>query len=542
MRLSWNRGHCLEVLAAAVSVPLMAAVTYAQYMPYGNQVQPQRYGVQQQSYAAQPTWQGSAAQQQAQNYGMQQPNPQYTATAYNADEGAAPQPTPMPAQDYSYQSQSVPTTYDGDCYNGCGSGCEYNYYNTFDAGCGYGGGCFNCGHNRCGGTYCMPGCGCGPRWFGGVYGLLMERGRSNCVPLGFVTADGAGAGYYPTDPEILLYNHTEEIGYQGGLELRFGMYVGGRGGCGPVGRPYNAYGGGAYSCDSSCFGGGPTHAWEAVYWTLFEADASASLFDATGDGNRLYGMINFTGLEIDPGDGFRDANVFFDYGPPTTDNSAPYDVEVRQLTVRNTFSAQNIELNLLRLPMAFGGNSCGCGPRCALTALAGFRFMRFDDDFWFRSDWERMDTNALGFNAYDIQVDNTLYGAQIGGSGTYRFGSSGRLAFHCGTTVGFYGNHMEMSQFMNDARFANGTLEDFDIDSTEDNVSVVGEIRLGLSYQCHRNWRIYSGWRLLGVTGVAVAVDQIPGGVYTTPQEVGFINGEGSFLLHGLQSGLEYTY
>jgi hypothetical protein len=234
--------------------------------------------------------------------------------------------------------------------------------------------------------------------------------------------------------------------------------------------------------------------------------------------------------------------VFFDYGPPTTDNSAPYDVEVRQLSVRNTFSAQNVELNLLRLPMAFGGNCCGCGPRCEMTALVGFRLMRFDDDFWFRSDWERMDTNELGYNAYDIQVDNTLYGAQIGGSGTYRFGSSGRLAFHCGTAVGLYGNHIEMSQFINDARFANGTLDDFDIDTTEDNVAVVGEVRVGLSYQCHCNWRFYGGWRLLGVSGVAVAVDQIPGGVFTTPQEVGFINCEGSFLLNGLQTGLEYTY
>jgi hypothetical protein len=535
MRVSWTRGRCLTVLAATVAVLHVAGAANAQYMPYGsqNQAQPQSIGVQQQSYASQT---------QAQSFAMQQPNPQYTAMSYYGNESVAPEPAPMPAQDNGNQGQSAPMMGQGGCYNG--SGCEYNYYNTFDQGCGYGCGCYNT-QQRCCGNYCMSG-GCGPRWFGGVYGLLMERSDSDCVPLGFVTDTANAPPYFPTDAEIVLENHDAAVGYQGGLELRFGMFCGGRGGSGPVGRPYGS--GGASNCDSGCAscGCGPTHAWEAVYWGLFDEDATAFLTDITADATRTHGMIDFRGLQFDPGDGLRDVNVFFDYGPPTTDNSAPYDVEIRQLSVRSTFSAQNVELNLMRLPVYRGGNYNGQGPRCEMTTMIGFRLMRFDDDLSLRSDYERMDDNTLGFLAYNVEADNTLYGAQIGGSGTYRIGYSGRLAVHCGTAVGLYGNHMEVTQWMDSpvgtvVQFANGGAGPFFVERAEDDVSVVGEIRLGASYQCHSNWRLYGGWRLLGISGVTVATDQIPS-AYITPGQVGAIDGDGALILHGLQTGLEFTY
>ncbi len=539
MRVSWTRGRRLTVLAATVAVLHVAGTADAQYMPYGSQNQAQsqsydgqRFGVQQQNYAAQP---------QAQSYGMQQPKGQYTAMAFNGNENVAPEPAPMPAQDGSNQGQSAPMMSAGGCYNGCG--CEYNYYNTFDQGCGYGCGCYNTPQPCCG-NYCMSG-GCGPRWFGGVYGLLMERSHRDCVSLGFVTDTANAPPYFPTDAEIVFDNHAADIGYQGGLELRFGMFLGGRGGSGPVGRPYGS--GGASSCDSGCAscGCGPTHAWEAVYWGLFDEDATGTLTDVTGDTSRTYGMIDFRGLQFDPGDGFRDVNVFFDYGPPTTDNSAPYDVEVRQLSVRSTFGAQNLELNLLRLPMYRGGTSGGFGPRCELTTMVGFRLMRFDDDLSFRSDYERMDDNTLGFLAYNIETDNTLYGAQIGGSGTYRIGSAGRLALHCGTAVGLFGNHTEVTEWMDSpvgttVQFSGGTGPFF-VERAQDDVSVVGEIRLGASYQCHDHWRLYGGWRLLGISGVANASDQISS-AYISPNQVGLIDSEGAMILHGLQTGLEFTY
>lgn len=575
MRLTWTRGRSLVdcslrdctlmVFAATAAVLQLAGLARAQYSPYGNPA-PQAYGVQQQNYSAQPSYQ---------NYGMGQSNPQYTAMAYYGNEQAAPAPAPMPAQmpsqDYSAMpTQSYPESvpmaqqgggYGGNCNSGCG--CENGYYNTFEPGCGYGCGGHQCGLPRTCGNYCMSGCGCGcgPRWFGGIYGLLMERTRCDYQALGF-SADDAPP-YYPTDDEIVLYNNQADIGYQGGFEVRFGMYCGGRGGCGPMGRPYasacggsacDPCGGGMMNCDSCCGAGGcggggcgcgPTHAWEFGYWQLFEDDGYYAVADSVAGGDRLHGMVDFRGLQYNAAGAYRSMNVFFDYGPATTDNTAPYDVEVRQLAVRNTFSAQNIEINLMRLPMSCCNSCCGCGPRCEMTAMAGFRIMRFDDDFWLRSDFELMNTNELQYIAYNVEADNTLYGAQIGGSGTYRCGCSGRLAFHMGTAVGLYGNHMEVTQGFASTtgliQLGNNGNAVPPYEYADDDIAMVGEIRLGASYMCHCNWRLYTGWRLLGISGVAVAQDQIPTN-FGSPQQLSYVDCDGSIILHGLQTGLEFIY
>ena len=72
-------------------------------------------------------------------------------------------------------------------------------------------------------------------------------------------------------------------------------------------------------------------------------------------------------------------------------------------------------------------------------------------------------------------------------------------------------------------------------------ISVVGEMRLGASYQAHDNWRFFGGWRVVGITGVARATEQIPS-QFLTPGQVGVINSDGSMLVHGLQMGIEFSY
>ena len=348
-------------------------------------------------------------------------------------------------------------------------------------------------------------------------------------------------------------------------------------------------GGGAAGC-----GCGPTYGFEFVYWGLFEEDGFATVSDTTTDANRLYGMMDFRGLEYTPTGllaDYRSANVFYDYGPPTVDNTAPYDVEIRNFSVRSTFSMQNAELNLLRLPAlsygcgayngggrflgrsggcgAGGCDSCcgaggcsgvggccdtgggcgcagGCAPRLSVTTVLGARFMRIDEDFWFRSDYERMDTNALGFLAYNVQADNTLYGAQLGCRSTYRLGCTGRFALHCNSNVGVYGNHIEVAQWMDAptggvVRFANNGNDTFYVENEKDDVSILGEVRLGASYQYNCNCRLYGGWRAIGVTGVALTTDQIPSS-FNSPNQVAWIHSNGSLLIHGLQAGVEYNY
>ena len=617
MRVIWIKRIALTAIAAAAVVLQGAGAAFAQYNPYSFSSQPQpagqnQYSAQtqysgqaqytgqpqqqappaysaqpsnqpQQSFATQQAWQGYSAQPQNLPYpdysnlgaAQQQPAPQYTAMSYAAMEHhaepapamvehtAAPAPTASSCATGNCQPQGAPAPmYQGSYGGGCDGGC-YNY-NTFDQGCGgigYGigrrAGCGGCGQG------CLSGacCGCRPRWFGGVYGLLMERDRGPYVPISFSTPTPAGYGYYPANGEVNLELRDADIDFQGGLEFRLGRYFGCGGGCGA---------GGCGGCDSSGCGCGPTYGMEFVYWGLFEEDATSTVSDTFVDANRLYGMIDFRGLEYDPGTGYRSVNDYYDYGPPTADHRTPVDVEVRSFTVRSTFSMQNIEANLLRLPILCGGcgayggcgaggccggcDSTGCGvscggclPRYSLTTVIGARFMRFDDDFWFRSDYEAdpAGTPTTGWLAYNVETDNMLYGTQLGCRGVYRLGSAGRFALHCSSNVGVYGNHIEVAQWMDSptgtVRYANNGNDTFYVENEKDDVSILGELRLGASYQCSCNCRVYGGWRVLGATGVALSTDQIPSS-FNSPAQTAWIHSNGSILVHGLQAGVEYNY
>jgi hypothetical protein len=405
----------------------------------------------------------------------------------------------------------------------------YSYlrdYSTFDSGGGYANGV--CGET-CRGDGCLQGCrtdccnGC-RRWFGGVYGLLMERDDSSQMPVAFTTTNGTG--WYPEDWEIAMTTADSDVGYQGGLEIRFGAYFGGHRACQSCD---------GQSCDGQSCGCGPTRAWEFVYWGLYEESNTATMTDVTWDANRTHSMINFDGLEYDPGGGARSVYVFYDTGVPTVDNSTPYDVEVRTLSARSTFQMQNVELNLLRLPML---NAC-CS-RYEMTTFLGTRIIRIDDDFRFASSFERMDTNWIGSMAYNLETDNTLYGVQIGSNGSYHCGCSGKFALHCNTAFGLYGNHIEVAHRMAGATYASDGSPAV-VETDEDDVAVVGELRAGASYRPHCNWRLYAGWRVVGISGVARATDQMPT-QFNTPGQVGTIKSDGAMLVHGLQTGMEFSY
>ena len=527
------------------TTPLATTNKYFAQVPAQSYVQApqaaQQQSVQQPNVAYQPT---TPVASQAPGYVQPHSAPQYTAM--NNPVATMPQPVaetvvqgapaancncnPAPAVNYA---QSSPVS----CYGSCDTtGCGYN---TFQPGCGVGNGC-------------LPNRGC-RNWFGGIYGLYMNAELDNWVPLAFATSTANAPPYYPTDSEIVLSTASADIGYQSGIEIRFGSTLGGRFGggscCGTTGcdTGYNTFAGGCCGMPAAC-GCGPTLAWEVGYWGLLEEEDTVYLTDTLGDATRTYGMMDFRGLEYDPGTGYRPVNDYYDYGPPTVDHSTPTDVEVRRFTVRRRFSMQNVELNLLRLPILNGcstGGCGGCGPRYEVTTLAGARFIRVDDDFLFATDYENTGTSATGSLGYNSEVDNTLYGFQLGCNGLCRFGACGRWALHCNTAVGVYGNDIEARQWMTsptgDLRYSNNGNPNFDVSSSEDEFSMVGELRLGASYQYSCNWRFYGGWRFLGMTGLALAPNQAPA-AFITPAQTGRIYSDGSVLVHGLQAGVECTY
>ncbi|QDT01442.1 BBP7 family outer membrane beta-barrel protein [Adhaeretor mobilis] len=562
-----------------------------------------------QQYQAQPVYapqQGYVAPQQG--YVVPQGPAPRVAMNFNAQPGTLPAPTPAvpadasagnPAQNYAMPAPApapnyyAPTAAAGCSTGNCGAGyamggtaygaadCGGGSYNTFGSGYGQGaaavrhglGGCGQCDDcGQCGGCG-VRGCG---NWFGGVYGLLMERDRQDKVPLVFIGADAMPVGSYPTSDAITLSTQDIETGYQGGFEARVGRWL---------------------DCDPC--GCGPRWGVEAGYWQIFEDDQTAFQVDSAT--NRMYSMMNFQGLRYDPGTGDRAMGDYFDYGPPVQpDNGDPIRVDLAR--VRNSFELLSAEVNLLRVStFGFGGGvgiaagpsygygaglgnglggrlrgrggcgaggcatggcdaggcaaeacdtcgvgacGCGCGPRFQLTSIFGFRYMEINESFMYGVDFTNTNTAATGFMDYHSDVENRLYGFQLGSRGIYRLGCAGKWGLNFGVNGGIYGNDVSSSQYFDsptgDVTFANSG-ESFYVNAMKDDISFVGEIRAGLSYQCTCHTRLYGGWRALGVTGVALATEQVPG-AYIDAAQANYVNTNGSILLHGLQAGLEFNY
>jgi len=365
MRVSWISGCKLVAMAATVVVLQGTGNAIAQFsplpqLPGQNQPYLQNQGLQnprgaqgryqanapnqvhtpQQVYPQNPAYTQNLNQIYSQNPTYPQTpiqtqmQPQYTAMAFQPNgnqpnggqtlvptaEAVAPAPmqaggyaaqagpgcnTCQPAAAPSYQSYGN----DGCANGGCAPGG--NGYNTFSNSPGYGG--LGAGL----GLGARRGC---RQWFGGVYGLYMQRAGSAWVPLAFSTDQPVGS--YPTRPEYVLNLQDVTETQHSGIEFRFGStFAGANSGC------------------------GPRYAWEVAYWGLLEDDEVAQFTDVSdADAFRLYTNIDFRGLEYDP-DGagalpYRPLNEYVDYGPPTVDYTAGGgdEIRVRSITVRNRFS------------------------------------------------------------------------------------------------------------------------------------------------------------------------------------------------------------
>ncbi|NOZ40078.1 MAG: BBP7 family outer membrane beta-barrel protein [Planctomycetes bacterium] len=605
MHFSWFRARGVMAVSAAVmalqGMVLQGGPAFAQFVPYtGGPTQGYSPYQQQTQYQQQTPYQQQAQPQ----YGAQPryAQPQYTAMAYQGSGTRAAAPTlnqpvepiaPGPAvqsapmQNYSAAPAPAPMAYDNYSSGGCATG-SCGVYNTFEGGgCGVGSGC------GVGGTFggCDTGCGAGGgflgnglgsrrggrRWFGGFYGLYMERDGNPWKGLAFSTPVASATGYYPMDSEFVLNRTDLDNDTFAGAEVRFGSTLGQ---CGNYG-------------------------WEAVYWGLVEDEQSVMITDLAADANRLYTMINQAGIQYDAdgaGAGVnRWANDYFDYAPPVANPVGLDTIRIRQVTARNNFSMQNIELNFLRMSLLGGGyysspstsgayyggglggrglggralgrggrggngasgcasggcdvggcDSCaggsacggGCASRYSLTGVLGVRYLRVDEDFLFRTDYDNETQATTGFLSRNVDVDNHLVGAQFGVNGIYRLGCSGRWALNLNSVFGVYGNRMEVWNRMDAPTGGVVTAADgstFDYRYEDNDVAFVGELRAGTSYQYSRNWRLYGGYRLLGIGGVALAFDQIAQQNVTAAQ-IQHVDSDGSIFIHGLQGGVEFTY
>jgi hypothetical protein len=288
------------------------------------------------------------------------------------------------------------------------------------------------------------------------------------------------------------------------------------------------------------------YAWEVAWWGI-EGDVQQQFVDGPLTPNfRYYGMINYAGLEYDDGGGAAPVNDYYNYQIPITGLGAETVLAQR---VRTNFWAQNFELNILRLPLYSGGCGCDCAPAFSMTGLCGVRYFRTDDDLEFGTEWDTgggtFDGWGNGTNElfHDINMENNLVGFQLGANMNYSVAT--RWNFFWDTNFGVYNNYITQHQrlynpLVGDATFAQDG-RDMDVDSNKDDIAFLGEMRLGGGYMFADHWRATLAYRAIGISGVALAPEQIQP-QYTNWADTARIHSDGSIVIHGIQAGVECVY
>jgi len=191
------------------------------------------------------------------------------------------------------------------------------------------------------------------------------------------------------------------------------------------------------------------------------------------------------------------------------------------------------------------------GAQCSklrLNMYGGVRWFRFRDSL----EYAASSTNDVFNNEaddfyYRNNVTNDLVGFQLGALGTWCTGT--RFNLFGGTNFGVYGNHINATTFAGsatetavlmspDTAFNN---RQYDYSSTRDGVALLGEGTIGTGVRITRGWTGNVAYRLVGVTGVANSVGQIPRD-FSRGDEITKINNNYGLLLHGVSFGANYNF
>lgn len=326
-------------------------------------------------------------------------------------------------------------------------------------------------------TGCGTGCGdcCGPTWLISARALVMTR----------VSGDPFHFDYESTTPSVCLLR-SDDPGldwWQGGIDVtaerRFG-----------------------------CFSGVQLN-----YWTLAPSDDEIVL-SVPG------GVLNTT-INLSPIPGVTPITFA---GAPLSD----YFDGAGAQSLRRTNEIHSAEINYTHQFAISGPNR-----PFATSVLAGFRYFRFDEGLLFGSvqnGFQFGDNGGLNEAYYDIDTLNNLYGLQGGGQ-IERF-MFGRLRMYANAKAGvFYNDAEQHSQI-----YRGDGLVALDIASSQDVLSFIAQIDVGLNAEIFRWLRADIGYRALGVSGVALSEEQIPPFIHDTPGILD-VNTGGSLILHGGYAG-----
>jgi len=193
---------------------------------------------------------------------------------------------------------------------------------------------------------------------------------------------------------------------------------------------------------------------------------------------------------------------------------------------------QNYELNLLHQQYVIAPG------RCQMTWLAGIRYFRFDETILFGSA-------AGGFNFGDnggiheaylnTRVVNNLMGVQVGARADYFINP--RWSLFAIPKMGVYGNQLNKQTML----YRGDGLTSINVTGHKADVSLLGQLDLGMNYRISQHWSTYGGYRAIGVTGIGLSDANIPAFLNDTAF-LQNVNSNGSLILHGAFTGVQFCF
>ena len=264
----------------------------------------------------------------------------------------------------------------------------------------------------------------------------------------------------------------------------------------------------------NCNGSG----FQFVYWGLYPGQQYAEIV-GPGLNHQVTGLAD---VFVDPGG--QDLLTYF--------NGAESNFAFRESDIHN------IEANLLRN----GGTFTTRGGRAGnYEMIGGFRWFQFNELFGIGAFNSGANPTSVD---YEVDMHNTLLGFQIGGRRAYCV--TDRFTLELTGKVGVFNNRVNGRQTVRDSndllgyRTAPG-VDDYNYDYHKDDLAMLGELDLGFNYRLSCNCRISTGFRVLGVTGVALAANQYPSD-FITDDVITTINSNSGLILAGGYAGLEYCF
>ncbi|MCU0878349.1 MAG: BBP7 family outer membrane beta-barrel protein [Pirellulaceae bacterium] len=336
--------------------------------------------------------------------------------------------------------------------------------------------------------------GCCPNHYIYANGLAMTRVKNG----GFVAAVDATT----FEPELLFCSPEYGNLWHGGFELGGGW----------------------------CFGCGCNSGLEVVYWGLYAAPGTVT---ATGD---LNSTIDFGDLDYNGADG----NTYFQ------------GAAAQRLSFDHDF--HSLEVNLIGNyggPLGCGRVGCcgtGCGERWGFGWLAGFRYINYTEDWLYSTNpnsnsFDGSDVDQLN---YGVGLQNNLYGFQMGVGLDYCI--TNRLQAYAISKFGVYGNDIQMQQQISgsagNATLNNGPFSgnEYEFDASDCDLSLAGQFDLGGRYAINTNWSFDFGYRVLALSGVAIAEDNVAQSNFQNVDGIASIQTTGSLILHGGYAGFTYAW